>query len=109
MKSTKSKRAGWPKAAQVHSPENRIGQAWAQEMAIVFNNEKWTAKKMAVGHFVCPKCNYVIEIDARTYAFCPKCGDIFNDGLNIAPAKMSNRERKRRTEKLKYDCCHKSM
>jgi ssDNA-binding Zn-finger/Zn-ribbon topoisomerase 1 len=107
MKATK--KAGWPKAHEVHSPENRIGQAWTQNKVLVFDNNNGTVKKKPLGHFACPKCDFVVEIDSRTYAFCPKCGDIFNDSpVNIIP-KISNRERKRQDEKLKYDCCHKSM
>ena len=58
---------------------SKVGQAWTQEKVWVFNNDFGVAKKLPIGHFPCPVCNFVIEFDARGYAFCPKCGDIFND------------------------------
>jgi len=58
---------------------SKVGQAWTQEKVWVFNNDFGVAKKLPIGHFPCPICNFVIEFDSRDCAFCPKCGDIFND------------------------------
>ena len=107
MTEMKHKRAGWPKCNEVHSPENRIGQAWkaafVQVFAADFNGE-YRLFDMPRGSFLCPTCKARVEIDARGYAACETCGFIFNE----SPDKntMSNRERKRRLEKFKWSCNH---
>lgn len=69
-----------PKGRTAHGGHiSKVGQAWTQEKVWVFNNDFGVAKKLPMGHFPCPICNFVIEFDARGYAFCPKCGDIFNE------------------------------
>jgi hypothetical protein len=69
------------------------GQAWTQEKVWVFNNDFGTAKKLPIGHFNCPLCDFVVEFDARGYAFCPKCGDIFNE--KTPPPKMYDRRNRK--------------
>lgn len=96
----KPKQAGWPKAHEVHSSENRIGQAWTQNKVMVFDNNEGTVKKKPLGHFACPKCDFVVEIDSRTYAFCPKCGDIFND----SPLEISIKARKEERGNFRVAC-----
>ena len=63
--------------------ENRVGQAWTQNKVVVFDNEEFRVEIKPLGHFACPKCNYVVEIDKRGFAFCIKCGIIFNEPPRI--------------------------
>ncbi len=44
----------------------------------------------------------MVRIDVRGFAACELCGLIYNDGVSVE-AGMSNRERKRQLERLKYD------
>jgi len=106
LKTPKTGKAGWPKCHEVHSPENRTGQAWKEEEAYVFDNEKYAVGKRSLGHSLC-RCNAIVRIDKHGYAACEVCGEIWNDGVkvsNLAP--ISNRAKKRLNDKLKYDCMH---
>lgn|GEM_PF-7063772 len=101
------KKAGWPKAALVHSPENRVGQSWKErtiKKQIEAGNGKIKTIEVSDGHFKC-RCNAIVRIDEHGYAACVGCGAIYNS--NIICIQMSNRARKRGIEKHKYDCCHK--
>jgi hypothetical protein len=100
----KSKKAGWPKQAPAHSTENRTGQAWKVGSVQVFvqvHRSTYKLFDMPEGLYKC-KCGAVVRIDKRGFAFCESCGNIFND--RNAPHRMSNREKDRQIEKLKYTC-----
>jgi hypothetical protein len=89
------------------SVENRVGQAWRPDSVQVigediFGNVKLF--KMPDGHFQCRHCLTVVRIDGRGFAACENCGMIYNDGK--VDEKMSKRERKRREERFKYECCN---
>lgn len=112
----KSKKAGWPKVQEVHSPENRTGQAWkAKEglACVLIWDRKCDPPKFKCGDEVkvnqgpvlC-KCGGVIRIDTRGYAACEGCGEIYNANIGENLYQMSNRAKKRLNEKLIYDCLH---
>jgi hypothetical protein len=86
-----SERAGWPKPGRAHSTENRTGQAWTQNKVIVFDNEEFRVEIKPLGHFVCPKCDFVVEIDKRGFAFCLNCGIVFNDARKEVMVKKRSR------------------
>jgi hypothetical protein len=103
-----SKQAGWPKSHPVHSPENRTGQAWKAGSIQVMVEDKWERMKLIdlpAGHFQCGYCLQIVRIDERGYAACVNCGTIHNDG-GLEKSEISNREKKRLLESLKYDCKH---
>jgi hypothetical protein len=104
---SKNKAAGWPKSKPVHSPENRTGQAWraGSVQVLVENYEGAKLIILPAGHFQCRYCLNIIRIDTRGYAACVNCGTIHNDG-GLEKSKISNREKKRLLERLKYDCKH---
>jgi len=104
----KSKSSGWPKARLAHSQENRVGQAWRSGSVQVIGEDIFGNAKLftlPAGHFQCHHCLTVVRIDERGFAACTNCGLIYNDGKTVEN-KMSNRERKRQLEKLKYDSRH---
>jgi hypothetical protein len=82
LSETKHSRAGWPKQKEVHSPENRTGQAWKEDEAWVFNNEKFVARKRPIDHFTC-KCKAVVRLDSHGNAVCEECGKIYNDQVEV--------------------------
>lgn len=93
---------------RARNEENRIGQAWRSgRIAVlgedIFGNTKWF--KLPAGHMQCTHCLNTIRIDEKGYAACIHCGMIYNDGVPD-DAIMSNREKKRLLEKLKYECRH---
>lgn len=104
----KSNKAGWPKARLAHSQENRVGQAWRPGRTQVIGEDIFGNAKifdLPDGHFQCPHCLTVVRIDERGYAACTNCGLIYNDGKTME-GKMSNRQKKKSLERLKYDCKH---
>ena len=100
-----------PKGRLAHSTENRVGQAWKSGSVQVIGEDIFGNTRMfglPAGHFQCKYCLHVqkiVRVDKRGFAACESCGTIYNDG-NPAGEKMSNRERKRQLEKLKYDSRH---
>jgi DNA-binding MarR family transcriptional regulator len=96
------------------SVENRVGQAWKSGSVQVIGEDIFGQAKLFVlpaGHFQCKFCLHVqktVRVDERGFAACESCGSIYNDG-KPDEQKMSNRERKRRMEKHKYECCHKGQ
>ena len=79
-----------PRGRLAHSHSSRVGQAWTQTKAWVFNNDFGVIKQLPIGHFECPKCGFVVEMEKRGCAFCPDCGAIFND--NVSPPKETKRD-----------------
>jgi len=84
----KCSRAGWPKQKEVHSPENRIGQAWKENEAWVFDNEKYKVGKRPIGHFTC-NCGAVVRYDEHGNAACENCGEIYNSGKSVIVKRKS--------------------
>ena len=96
-----------PRGRNGRTVENRIGQAWKSGKKQVIGKDIFGNSKvfsMPDGHFQCPHCLTVVRIDERGFAACVNCGMIYNDGK--IDEKMSNRERKRREERFKYECCN---
>lgn len=96
-----------PRGRNGRSVENRIGQAWKSGKKQVIGEDIFGNAKifsLPDGHFQCPRCLVVVRIDERGFAACMDCGTIYNDGK--IDEKMSNRERKRREERFKYECCN---
>lgn len=111
------------------SAENRVGQAWkaGSKMVLVESIDGAERRKLPDGHFQCPHClmvqkereslfscldillrgEIVVRIEERGFAVCVNCGRTYNDGK--VDEKMSNRERKRRKDKLIYDCKHNNI
>ena len=73
---------------------NRVGQAWSQDKALVFNDFGETSL-LPVDHFHCKSkaCGAVVRVDERGFAFCEKCGEIYNDGLASPPRVYDRRQR----------------
>lgn len=69
----------------------------------IFGNVKMF--DLPAGHFQCKYCRNIVRIDDRGFAACENCGSIYNDGT-LDRNEMSNREKKRQLEKLKYDSRH---
>ena len=83
---------------------SRVNTAWRPAYVQVVGEDVFGQHQvfdLPEGHFRC-RCGNVVRIDVRGFAACELCGQIYNDGGN-AKAAMSNRERKRQLEKLKYD------
>jgi hypothetical protein len=91
------------------SVENRVGQAWRSGRVQVIVEDVAGAKliQLPAGHFQCKHCLVVVRIDERGFAACENCGMIYNDGK--VDEKMSNREKKRRKDKLIYECKHNNI
>ncbi len=97
-----------PKGRTAHNTVSRVGQAWRSGRISVlgediFGNTKWF--NVPAGHMQCCHCLSIIRIDKNGYAACSNCGMIYNDGVPDE-AVMSNREKKRLLERLKYECRH---
>lgn len=87
---------------------SRAGTAWKPGYVPVMGEDVFGNVQifdMPEGHFRCKRCNEVVRLDMRGYAACWNCGRIYNDEGDVDKG-MSNREKKRRLEKLKYDCRH---
>ena len=83
---------------------SRVNTAWRPGYIQVIGEDVFGHHRvfdLPEGHFRC-RCGNVVRIDVRGFAACELCGQIYNDEGN-AKAAMSNRERKRQLEKLKYD------
>ncbi len=106
VKKPQTPRAGWPKVALAHSFEGRVGQAWGVHKVLKETTDEWGKKKIVKvidGHFRC-KCGAVVRIDKNGFAACEKCGLIYNDGsVHDAEHQLSNRQKKKLTEKFIYD------
>lgn len=72
---------------------SRVGQAWAQTKALVFNADWGTVALLPIDHFRCVHCNAIIRIDTRGYAACEVCGQIYNDGK---PPRMHEKRNERK-------------
>jgi len=74
----KAKKAGWPKQAQVHSPENREDQAWSQSKtpACIIQWGPNYGKQIMIptGHFLCKECGGIVRVDLKRGPFCMTCG-----------------------------------
>ena len=87
---------------------SRVNTAWRPGYVQVMGEDIFGHHKLfdlPEGHFRCGHCLEVVRMDERGFAACWNCGMIYNDQGKI-DAGMSNRERKRRLEKLKYDSRH---
>ena len=83
---------------------SRVNTAWRVGYVQVVGEDVFGQHRvfdLPEGHFCC-RCGNVVRIDVRGFAACELCGLIYNDEGN-AKAGMSNRERKRQLERLKYD------
>lgn len=98
-----------PRGRAGRSVENRVGQAWRSGSVQVIVEDVAGAKliQLPAGHFQCKHCLTVVRIDERGFAACGNCGMIYNDGK--VDEKMSNREKKRRKDKLIYECKHNNI
>lgn len=88
----KPKQAGWPKAHEVHSPENRIGQAWKPDEVQVIGEDCFGHSKlfkMPDGNYKC-SCGAIVKVYKNVVAACEMCGYIHNE----APPKISIKARK---------------
>ena len=97
-----------PRGRLAHSTENRVGQAWRSGTVQVLGEDIFGNAKLfdlPAGHFQCRHCLNIVRVDDRGYAACVNCGMIYNDGMQLGK-EISNREKKRRLEKLKYECRH---
>jgi hypothetical protein len=83
-------KAGWPRCNEVHSPENRTGQAWKEIEVKVFDNEKDYAINVSIGHFAC-NCGSVVRYDEHGNAVCERCGEIYNSGRREEPVKIKSK------------------
>lgn len=92
---------GQPKPGNVNEHHSREGQAWSQVKAVVFNNELGTVVNLPIDHFNCIECGTIVRIDRRGYAFCVKCGTIYNDGLPPRRKKRQDNENARRVARSK--------
>jgi hypothetical protein len=89
----KAKKAGWPRCAEVHSPENRTGQAWKPEMVQVIGEDYSGNHRLfdlPKGNFRCKECNEIVEVDFRGVAYCLECGVIFNDTIKYNEVNHDN-------------------
>ncbi len=83
---------------------SRVNTAWRPSYVQVVGEDVFGQHRvfdLPAGHFRC-RCGNVVRIDVRGFAACESCGRIYNDEGN-AKTEMSNRERKRQLERLKYD------
>ena len=83
---------------------SRVNTAWRPAYVQVIGEDVFGQHRvfdLPSGHFRC-QCGNVVRIDERGFAACELCGLIYND-VGSAKTGMSNRERKRQLEKLKYD------
>jgi hypothetical protein len=103
MRSIASKKAGWPKSHPVHSPENRIGQAWKQTNAKACSIETHKEIDIPITHFIC-HCNAIVRIDRHGYAACVACGEIYNDSHEVV---IVPRRSKITTRSFIYNAFHK--
>jgi hypothetical protein len=91
----KVSKAGWPRCNEVHSPENRTGQAWKPGRIQVMASCGTVTKifEMEHGLFDCrkPGCAGIVRIDERGVAACEICGDIYNDGIHEEPVKIKSK------------------
>jgi hypothetical protein len=65
---------------------DREGQAWSQDKAVFEEKDIFGQPirvRLPIGPFLCeqPDCGAVVRVDERGFAFCEKCGTIYNDGL----------------------------
>jgi hypothetical protein len=91
MRSTVSKKAGWPKSHPAHSPENRIGQAWKPDEVQVIGEDGFGHNKlfkMPDGNYKC-SCGHTVKIYKNVVAACEGCGYIFNDPVVFIIPKKS--------------------
>jgi hypothetical protein len=104
---------GWPKAKPVHSPENRVGQAWRAGSIQVLGEDCFGNVKMfdiPAGHFQCRYCLHIqkiVRVDERGFAACESCGTIHNDG-NPDGQEMSKRQKKISKNAFRTGCQRKS-
>jgi hypothetical protein len=84
------KKAGWPKQKEVHSPENRIGQAWKEKTVQVIGKcgESYKLFDAPDGHFTC-NCGAVVRYDDHGNAACENCGEIYNSGKVVIVKRKS--------------------
>ena len=93
---------GQPKPGNVSEFHSREGMAWTQFKVTVFDNELRCVETLPFEHFSCRKCNAVVEMDKRGYAFCPCCGLIFNDGI-IINTKLSDSAKEVKSDRKQLD------
>lgn len=87
---------------------SRVGTAWKPAWVQVMGEDVFGQTgivDLPEGHFRCRYCLNVVRMDGRGYAACENCGMVYNEDMTINQ-EMSNREKKRRLEKLKYDSRH---
>ena len=99
-----------PRGRLAHSTENRVGQAWRSGSVQVMGEDIFGQAKvfsLPSGHFLCKKCDAVVRIDARGFAACDVCGEIYNDFSEVKI--VSRRAQKRRMEEFKYKMIQLSM
>jgi hypothetical protein len=74
----KAKKAGWPKCAEVHSPENREDQAWSQSKvkacSIQWGPNYGKLLLIPTGHYLCKNCGGIVRVDLKRGPFCMECG-----------------------------------
>ena len=88
-----------PRGREAHAGRSsRVGTAWDSEVSPVYvgpDKKEYNAQQF-YGKFGNSKlaksepvktsfdrrthCNQILEMDCRGFAFCPKCGKIFNEG-----------------------------
>jgi ribosomal protein L37AE/L43A len=75
---------GFPKPGNISEYHSREGMAWREGKVLVFAEDHKRGGsqifEMPKGNFECPQCDVVVRLDSRGFAFCEKCGEIFNSG-----------------------------
>ena len=99
-----------PRGRLAHSAENRVGQAWRSGSVQVVGEDIFGQVKvfsLPSGHFLCKKCDAVVRIDARGFAACDVCGEIYNDCTSSKP-KMTEKSKKRSMGNFRVACQRKA-
>jgi hypothetical protein len=68
----------------------REGQAWSQDKAIFEEKNIFDQPvhlRLPIGPFLCEQkeCGAIVRVDSRGFAFCEKCGTIYNDAIARFP------------------------
>lgn len=92
-----------------YSHENRVGQAWAEQMVQVIGQCGSSHKLFdaPIGHRKC-HCLGVIRVEEHGWAECEHCGEVYNYNGDKPKIIISNRSKKRSLERFKYEAMYKS-